>query len=80
MGSTYGGAPLTQFDPVGLANELHDGVVQEMSALLLQLETYQRKLESDPKAAQADLDRIKIQARQTLKSLREVIAHLRRVD
>ena len=80
MGSTYGGAPLTQFDPVGLANELHDGVVQEMSALLLQLETYQRKLESDPKAAQADLDRIKLQARQTLKSLRQVIAHLRQVD
>ena len=71
---------MTQLDPNGLANELHDGVVQELSALLLQLETYQRKLETDPVAAKADLQRIKNQARQTLKSLREVIAHLRQME
>jgi signal transduction histidine kinase len=71
---------VTQLDPGGLANELHDGVVQELSALLLQLETYQRKLDSDPEGAQADLDRIKNQARETLKSLRQVISQLREMD
>lgn len=71
---------MTQLDPGGLANELHDGVVQELSALLLQLETYQRKLESDPDGARADLDRIKIQARATLKSLRDVITQLRMME
>lgn len=71
---------MTQLNPGGLANELHDGVVQELSALLLQLETYQRKLGSDPEAAQADFDRIKGQARETLKSLRQVIAHLREME
>jgi signal transduction histidine kinase len=71
---------VTHLDPGGLANELHDGVVQELSALLLQLETYQRKLESDPDGARMDLDRIKTQARQTLKSLREVISRLREME
>lgn len=71
---------MTHFDPGGLANELHDGVVQELSALLLQLETYQRKLESDPAEAQNDLDRIKSQARATLRSLRDFIAHLREME
>jgi signal transduction histidine kinase len=71
---------VSHFNPGGLANELHDGVVQELSALLLQLETYQRKLESDPEGAQADFDRIKTQARETLKSLRQVISHLREMD
>jgi signal transduction histidine kinase len=77
---SLGGTFVTQFNPGGLANELHDGVVQELSALLLQLETYQRKLESDPEGARADLDRIKTQARGTLKSLRQVIAHLREME
>jgi hypothetical protein len=76
----HGGLRVTHFDPGGLANELHDGVVQELSALLLQLETYQRKLESDPAGAQEDLDRIKTQARATLRSLRDVIGHLREME
>lgn len=71
---------MTHFDPGRLADELHDGVVQELSALLLQLETYQRKLESDPDAARADFDRIKAQARDSLKSLRGVIAQLREME
>ena len=80
IGWMPGGLPVTQLDPDKLANELHDGVVQELSALLLQLETYQRKLETDPVAAKTDFQRIKTQARQTLKSLREVIAHLRHME
>jgi signal transduction histidine kinase len=71
---------MTQFDPGDLANELHDGVIQDLSALLLQLETYQRKLETDPVAAKADLQRIKSQARQTLNALRGVIGHLRKME
>lgn len=71
---------MSKLDPNKLANRLHDGVVQELSALLLQLETYQRKLETDPVAAMTDLQRIKNQARQTLKSLREVITRLREME
>jgi signal transduction histidine kinase len=48
-----------------------------MSALLLQLETYQRTLEKNPKAAQAELDRIKKQLRKTLRNLRGILTTLR---
>jgi signal transduction histidine kinase len=65
------------WDPVALADELHDGVIQELSALLLQLETYERRLSADPAKAKADLDRIKLQTRTSLKSLRELVTRLR---
>lgn len=71
---------MSSLDPIQLANELHDGVIQEMSALLLQLETYQRRLEKDPVAAQADLGRIKFQLRETLGHIRQIVTHLRAVD
>jgi two-component system sensor histidine kinase DesK len=66
-------------NPVALADELHDGVIQELSALLLQLETYERRLSSDPARAKSDLDRIKLQTRGTLKLLRELVTRLRAV-
>jgi len=66
-------------NPVALADELHDGVIQELSALLLQLETYERRLPSDPARAKSDLDRIKLQTRGTLKLLRELVTRLRAV-
>jgi len=68
---------MSSLDPVRLADELHDGVIQELSALLLQLETYQRRLETDPRAATADLGRIRETARGALKHLREVVTRLR---
>ncbi len=68
---------MSAFDPVALANELHDGVIQELSALLLQMETYERRLDNDPEAAKADLDRIKAQTRDSLKSLRQMVTKLR---
>jgi signal transduction histidine kinase len=68
---------MSPLDPNQLANELHDGVIQEISALLLQLETYQRTLERDPEAAQSELDRIKKQLRKTLRNLREILTTLR---
>jgi signal transduction histidine kinase len=64
-------------DPVALADELHDGVIQELSALLLQLETYERRLSADPTQAKADLERIKLQTRGSLKLLRELVTRLR---
>lgn len=64
-------------DPLQLGDELHDGVVQELSALLLQLETYERRLVSDPAAAKRDLERIKQEVRATLKHLRDLIGRLR---
>lgn len=67
---------MSPLDPKQLANELHDGVIQEISALLLQLETYQRILEKDPTAAQAELDRIKKQIRKTLRNLRGIVTTL----
>ena len=71
---------MSSLDPIQLANELHDGVIQEMSALLLQLETYQRRLKKDPMAAQADLERIKLQIRETLRHIRQIVTRLRAKD
>ncbi len=71
---------MSSLDPEQLANELHDGVIQEISALLLQLETYQRILQKDPEAAQAALDRIKKQIRKTLRNLRGILTTLRNSD
>lgn len=71
---------MKSLDPVALANELHDGVIQELSALLLQLETYERRLGNDPAAAEADLQRIKTQARGTLNKLRRLVTRLRQSD
>jgi signal transduction histidine kinase len=68
---------MSSIDPNRLADELHDGVIQEISALLLQIETYQRRLERDPEAAQDDLERIKRQIRETLRHMREIITRLR---
>ena len=67
-------------DPITLANELHDGVIQELSALLLQLETYERRLEQDPQAAEADLKRIKDQTRASLNVLRKLVTRLREME
>ncbi len=67
-------------DPITLANELHDGVIQELSALLLQLETYERRLEKDPAAAEADLQRIKDQTRASLNELRRLMTRLRQME
>jgi signal transduction histidine kinase len=64
-------------DPTILANELHDGVIQELSALLLQMETYERRLLKDPEAASHDLKRMKDQTRSTLNQLRQLVTRLR---
>ncbi len=67
-------------DPITLANELHNGVIQELSALLLQLETYERRLEQNPEAAEADLQRIKDQTRASLNVLRKLVTRLREME
>ena len=64
-------------EPTILANELHDGVIQELSALLLQMETYERRLQKDPAAASHDLKRMKDQTRSTLNQLRQLVTRLR---
>jgi signal transduction histidine kinase len=68
---------MSPFDPVRLADELHDGIVQELSATLLMLETYQRRLKQDPKTAEIELERIKLQLRETVRQIRLVIRQLR---
>ena len=67
-------------DPIALANELHDGVIQELSALLLQMETYERRLKKDPPAASEDLQRMKDQTRATLNQLRQLVTRLREME
>lgn len=66
--------------PLDLANELHDGVIQELSALLLQMETYERRLRNSPGEAESDLKRIKDQTRATLKKLRQLVTRLREME
>lgn len=70
---------MKELDPLSLADELHDGVIQELSALLLQLETYERRLKADPDTAAADLQKIKDQTRSALNNLRHLVARLRKV-
>lgn len=69
---------MTQLEPIALADELHDGVIQELSALLLQLETYERRLSADPEMAAKDLQRIKDQTRVALNQLRALVTRLRK--
>lgn len=69
---------MTPLEPITLADELHDGVIQELSALLLQLETYERRLAADPDAASHDLQRIKDQTRVALNQLRSLVTRLRK--
>lgn len=71
-------ASMTSLEPIPLADELHDGVIQELSALLLQLETYERRLTADPEAASQDLQRIKDQTRLSLNQLRALVTRLRK--
>lgn len=70
---------MEELDPLSLADELHDGVIQELSALLLQLETYERRLQADPDAAAADLQKIRDQTRSALNNLRHLVARLRKI-
>jgi signal transduction histidine kinase len=65
------------FDAEKLANELHDGVIQELSALLLQLETCKRYMEKDPAQASAEVERIMKQVRLSLQGVRALISRLR---
>ena len=69
---------MTALEPITLADELHDGAIQELSALLLQLETYERRLSADPEAASQDLQRIKDQTRVALNQLRALVTRLRK--
>lgn len=69
---------MNTLEPIALADELHDGVIQELSALLLQLETYERRLAADPETAAADLQRIKDQTRVSLNQLRALVTRLRK--
>lgn len=69
---------MTALEPIALADELHDGVIQELSALLLQLETYERRLNADPELAAQDLQRIKDQTRVALNQLRALVSRLRK--
>ena len=64
-------------DPNQLADEIHDTVIQELSAVLLMLDVNEIYLKEDPDLAHAEMERIKDQIRSTLQDLRNMISYLK---
>ncbi len=64
-------------DPNQLADEIHDTVIQELSAVLLMLDVNEIYLKEDPDLAHAEMERIKDQIRSTLQDLRDMISYLK---
>ncbi len=64
-------------DPNQLADEIHDTVIQELSAVLLMLDVNEIYLKEDPDLAHAEMGRIKDQIRSTLQDLRNMISYLK---
>jgi len=63
-----------------LAQEIHDGLIQELTAVFLQLEVYERLKGRDAKKAGDQLERIKQQVKASLQGLRRLLFDLRAAD
>lgn len=63
-----------------LAQEIHDGLIQELTAVFLQLEIYERLKGRDDKKAEEQLGRIKRQVKASLEGLRRLLFDLRAAD
>ncbi len=63
-----------------LAQEIHDGVIQELTALFLQLEVYEKLQDRDASRAQEQLGKIKQQVKSSLQELRRLVFNLRISD
>lgn len=64
-------------DPNQLADEIHDTVIQELSAVLLMLEINESHFKENPDLAHTEMERIKDQIRSTLQELRNMISYLK---
>jgi len=64
-------------DPNKLADEIHDTVIQELSAVLLMLEINESLFKENPDLAHTEMERIKDQIRSTLQDLRNMISYLK---
>ena len=64
-------------DPNKLADEIHDTVIQELSAVLLMLEINESHFKENPDLAHTEMERIKDQIRSTLQDLRNMISYLK---
>jgi signal transduction histidine kinase len=60
-----------------IAQEIHDGIAQELTGVVLTLEACQRTLDRDPAALSASLAKAAREARATLAELRQYMAALR---
>ncbi|MFQ6000273.1 MAG: histidine kinase [Anaerolineae bacterium] len=63
-----------------LAQEIHDGLIQELTAVFLQLEIYERLRGRDSEKAEEQLGRIKQQVKASLQGLRRLLFDLRAAD
>ena len=63
-----------------LAQEIHDGLIQELTAVFLQLEIYERLKGRDNKKAEEQLGRTKQQVKASLQGLRRLLFDLRAAD
>ncbi len=60
-----------------IAQEIHDGIAQELTGVVLTLEACQRALDRDPAALSASLAKASREARATLAEMRQYMAALR---
>lgn len=60
-----------------LAQEIHDGVLQSLSSLLLHMRLYEDFRKRDPAQAEEELERSRTQAEEALQELRHVVFDLR---
>lgn len=63
-----------------LAQEIHDGLIQDLTAVILQLEVCEKLIARTPKKAKSQLGKIKQQARASLQELRRLVFDLRAPD
>lgn len=63
-----------------LAQEIHDGLIQELTAVFLQLEIYERLKDRDSEKAEEQLRRTKQQVKASLQGLRRLLFDFRAAD
>jgi len=60
-----------------LAQEIHDGLIQDLTAVILQMEVCEKLIAKSPEKAKSHADKVKQQARASLQELRRLVFDLR---
>jgi len=63
-----------------LAQEIHDGLIQDLTAVILQLEVCEKFIAKTPQKATSQVGKIKEQAKASLQGLRRLVFNLRAAD